>query len=39
MAMFSATIFMGPCLGPMFGGWIAYKTGNWRCIYWLMFAM
>lgn len=28
---------MGPCLGPLFGGWIAYKTGQWRWIYWVLF--
>lgn len=28
---------MGPCLGPLFGGWIAFKTGQWRWIYWVLF--
>lgn len=28
---------MGPCLGPLFGGWIAYKTHQWRWIYWVLF--
>lgn len=28
---------MGPCLGPLFGGWISYKTGQWRWIYWVLF--
>lgn len=28
---------MGPCLGPLFGGWIAYRTGQWRWIYWVLF--
>lgn len=28
---------MGPCLGPLFGGWIALKTGQWRWIYWVLF--
>ncbi|KAK4683703.1 hypothetical protein P7C73_g6529, partial [Tremellales sp. Uapishka_1] len=37
MALFSATIFLGPCLGPLFGGWISYKTGQWRWIYWVLF--
>ncbi|OXB38234.1 hypothetical protein LQV05_006469 [Cryptococcus neoformans] len=37
MALFSGMIFMGPCLGPLFGGWIAYKTGQWRWIYWVLF--
>lgn len=30
---------MGPCLGPLFGGWIAYKTGNWRWLYWVLFIL
>lgn len=29
---------MGPCLGPLFGGWISLKTGSWRWIYWVLFA-
>ncbi|EAL17545.1 hypothetical protein CNBM1110 [Cryptococcus deneoformans B-3501A] len=37
MAMFSSTLFMGPCLGPLFGGWIAEKTHTWRWIYWVLF--
>jgi MFS family permease len=28
---------MGPCLGPLFGGWISYRTGQWRWIYWVLF--
>jgi len=36
MAVFSATIFLGPCLGPLFGGWIAVKTHQWRWIYWVL---
>lgn len=28
---------MGPCLGPLFGGWIAEKTHTWRWIYWVLF--
>ncbi|KAG5351147.1 hypothetical protein C0989_007737 [Termitomyces sp. Mn162] len=36
MAVFSATIFLGPCLGPLFGGWIGEKAG-WRWIYWVLF--
>ncbi|KAG6827017.1 hypothetical protein H0H92_013537 [Tricholoma furcatifolium] len=36
MAIFSATLFMGPCLGPVFGGWIGQKVG-WRWIYWVLF--
>ncbi|WWC86541.1 uncharacterized protein L201_001418 [Kwoniella dendrophila CBS 6074] len=42
MAVFSCAIFMGPCLGPLFGGWISYKTddGNgWRWIYWVLFIL
>ncbi|KAK0458255.1 spermine transporter [Desarmillaria tabescens] len=36
MAVFSFTLFMGPCLGPLFGGWIAEKAG-WRWMYWVLF--
>ncbi|KAG6833256.1 hypothetical protein H0H87_009431 [Tephrocybe sp. NHM501043] len=36
MALFSATIFLGPCLGPVFGGWIGQRAG-WRWIYWVLF--
>ncbi|KAF7304374.1 MFS polyamine transporter [Mycena chlorophos] len=36
MAFFSATIFMGPCLGPLVGGWIGQYAG-WRWIYWVLF--
>ncbi|KAF8996139.1 MFS polyamine transporter [Cyathus striatus] len=36
MAVFSATIFVGPCLGPMVGGWIGERAG-WRWIYWVLF--
>lgn len=32
-----AHLSMGPCLGPLFGGWIAYKTHQWRWIYWVLF--
>ncbi|CAK9784646.1 putative polyamine transport protein specific for spermine [Cutaneotrichosporon oleaginosum] len=39
MAIFSSTLFMGPCLGPLFGGWIALRTGNWRWIYWVLFIL
>lgn len=39
MAIFSMTLFMGPCLGPLFGGWISLKTGNWRWIYWVLFIL
>lgn len=38
MAVFSMTLFMGPCLGPLFGGWISLRTGfQWRWIYWTLF--
>lgn len=30
---------MGPCLGPLFGGWITYKTHQWRWIYWVLFML
>ncbi|KAJ7773860.1 MFS polyamine transporter [Mycena metata] len=36
MAIFSATIFLGPCLGPLVGGWIGHYAG-WRWIYWFLF--
>ncbi|KAF9554045.1 MFS polyamine transporter [Agrocybe pediades] len=36
MAMFSATLFVGPCLGPMLGGWIGMRAG-WRWMYWVLF--
>jgi MFS family permease len=39
MAIFSMTLFMGPCLGPLFGGWISLKTGQWRWIYWVLFIL
>ncbi|TFK32293.1 MFS polyamine transporter [Crucibulum laeve] len=36
MAVFSATLFVGPCLGPMIGGWIGERAG-WRWNYWVLF--
>ncbi|KAF8066995.1 MFS polyamine transporter [Lyophyllum atratum] len=36
MAIFSGTIFMGPCIGPLVGGWIGQRAG-WRWIYWVLF--
>ncbi|KAG6832200.1 hypothetical protein H0H87_002310 [Tephrocybe sp. NHM501043] len=36
MAIFSASGFLGPCLGPLFGGWIGEKAG-WRWLYWVLF--
>ncbi|KAJ2933874.1 hypothetical protein H1R20_g3242, partial [Candolleomyces eurysporus] len=36
MALFSGTLFIGPCLGPMIGGWIGERAG-WRWIYWVLF--
>ncbi|KAF7368751.1 MFS polyamine transporter [Mycena venus] len=36
MVVFSATIFLGPCLGPLIGGWIGQYAG-WRWIYWVLF--
>ncbi|KAJ7457263.1 MFS polyamine transporter [Mycena galericulata] len=43
IAVFSATIFMGPCIGPLVGGWIGERAG-WRWIcelprlhYWVLF--
>ncbi|KDR73178.1 hypothetical protein GALMADRAFT_228304 [Galerina marginata CBS 339.88] len=36
MAVFSATIFLGPCLGPIIGAWIGMFAG-WRWIYWVLF--
>ncbi|OCF37278.1 spermine transporter [Kwoniella heveanensis BCC8398] len=39
MAVFSCAIFMGPCLGPLFGGWIGQRTHSWRWIYWVLFIL
>ncbi|PPQ69265.1 hypothetical protein CVT24_000071 [Panaeolus cyanescens] len=36
MALFSGTLFIGPCLGPMIGGWIGERAG-WRWVYWVLF--
>ncbi|KAF9463757.1 MFS polyamine transporter [Collybia nuda] len=36
MAVFSGTLFMGPCVGPLVGGWIGMRAG-WRWIYWVLF--
>lgn len=36
MAIFSGTIFLGPCIGPMIGGWIGQRAG-WRWLYWVLF--
>ncbi|KAK1232772.1 hypothetical protein PQX77_004097 [Marasmius sp. AFHP31] len=36
MAIFSFTIFMGPCLGPLIGGFIGQEIG-WRWLYWVLF--
>ncbi|KIJ54461.1 hypothetical protein M422DRAFT_73490 [Sphaerobolus stellatus SS14] len=36
MALFSATLFMGPCIGPLLGGFIGEGAG-WRWIYWVLF--
>ncbi|KAG6864400.1 hypothetical protein C0991_009870 [Blastosporella zonata] len=36
MALFSGTIFLGPCLGPIVGGWIGERAG-WRWLYWVLF--
>lgn len=36
MAVFSASIFMGPCIGPLIGGFIG-ETIGWRWIYWVLF--
>ncbi|GLB41314.1 putative major facilitator superfamily protein [Lyophyllum shimeji] len=36
MAIFSGTLFMGPCVGPLVGGWIGQRAG-WRWIYWVLF--
>ncbi|KAH9475800.1 Major facilitator superfamily multidrug transporter NAG4 [Psilocybe cubensis] len=38
MAVFSTTLFIGPCLGPMVGGWIGMYAG-WRWIYWVLFIL
>ncbi|RDB29863.1 hypothetical protein Hypma_013845 [Hypsizygus marmoreus] len=36
MAVFSGTLFLGPCVGPLVGGWIGERVG-WRWIYWVLF--
>ncbi|KAG8752407.1 hypothetical protein FRC12_011991 [Ceratobasidium sp. 428] len=36
MAIFSASIFVGPCVGPLIGGFIG-ETIGWRWIYWVLF--
>ncbi|CAE6429223.1 hypothetical protein ACGC1H_000937 [Rhizoctonia solani] len=36
MAVFSSSIFMGPCIGPLIGGFIG-ETVGWRWIYWVLF--
>ncbi|KAL0959143.1 hypothetical protein HGRIS_014430 [Hohenbuehelia grisea] len=36
MAVFSVTLFMGPCIGPIIGSWIGERAG-WRWIYWVLF--
>ncbi|QRV87327.1 major facilitator superfamily transporter [Ceratobasidium sp. AG-Ba] len=36
MAVFSVSIFMGPCIGPIVGGFIG-ETVGWRWIYWVLF--
>lgn len=35
MAIFSVSPFMGPCIGPIFGGVINYNV-NWRWTYYLL---
>lgn len=34
MAIFSAAPFLGPCVGPVFGGLLGDYTSTWRWIYW-----
>ncbi|KAL7409823.1 major facilitator superfamily domain-containing protein [Mrakia frigida] len=34
MAIFSATVFMGPCLGPVIGGYLSAE--GWRACYYLL---
>lgn len=38
MAIFSGTLFLGPCVGPLIGGWIGQRAG-WRWIYWVLFIL
>ncbi|KAG6873057.1 hypothetical protein C0995_003537 [Termitomyces sp. Mi166 len=38
MAIFSGTIYLGPCLGPIVGSWIGQRAG-WRWIYWVLFIL
>ncbi|KAF9048119.1 MFS polyamine transporter [Hymenopellis radicata] len=36
VSLFSASVFMGPVLGPIVGGFIASSDVTWRWIYWVM---
>ncbi|KAK0186318.1 major facilitator superfamily domain-containing protein [Armillaria mellea] len=35
-SLFSASVFMGPVLGPIVGGFIATSPVSWRWIFWVM---
>jgi len=36
MAVFSVSPFMGPCIGPLIGGFINYNTPVWRWTFWVL---
>ncbi|KIY69283.1 MFS general substrate transporter [Cylindrobasidium torrendii FP15055 ss-10] len=36
ISLFSASVFLGPVLGPIVGGFIATSDVTWRWIYWVM---
>ncbi|KAG7441532.1 MFS general substrate transporter [Guyanagaster necrorhizus] len=35
-SLFSASVFMGPVLGPLVGGFIATSPVSWRWVFWVM---
>ncbi|KAK0217527.1 MFS polyamine transporter [Armillaria nabsnona] len=35
-SLFSASVFMGPVLGPIVGGFIATSPVSWRWVFWVM---
>ncbi|PWN49033.1 putative mfs-multidrug-resistance transporter [Violaceomyces palustris] len=36
MSLFSASVFIGPVMGPIVGGFIAGSTITWKWIFWIM---
>lgn len=35
----AATFLLAPYCGPLFGNFVIYKTGDWRIVQWLVFAV